>query len=153
MAVPSTELLKSFKSPARKIELGLFDWVWAAIIIFGASYSLYRYHTVMDVYELAILSVIAASLVVGGWLWKSFRPLGLWVIALSLIAIYLYSIKVPTLLSTGISGEEAIGILSTRGNPNKNFFLTYFLSSQTATMWMSFMFVLATVTYFVHILL
>ncbi len=153
MAVPSTELLKSFKSPARKIELGIFDWIWAAIIIFGASYSLYRYHVVMDIYEVAILSVIAASLVVGGWLWKSFRPLGLWVIALSLITIYLYSIKVPPLLSTGVSGEEAISILSTRGNPNKNFFLTYFLSSQTATMWMSFMFVLATVTYFVHLLL
>jgi len=152
MAVPSTEVLKKFKSPARNIELGLFDWVWAAAILFGASFSLYRYHSVMDVYELAILSVVAASLVVGGWLWKSIRPLGLFVIGLSLFAIFLYSVKVP-LLGAGISGEEAINILQTRSDPRKNFFLTYFLSSQTATMWMSVLFMLATVTYFAHIFL
>ncbi len=153
MAVPSAEVLKNFENPARKIELGFFDWVWAIIIVSGASFSLYRYHGVMDVYEIAILSGIAFSLLIGGWLWKSFRPLGLWVIGLSLISVYLYSIKIPDLLSTGVSGEEALTILSTRGNPNKNFFLTYFLSSQTATMWMCFMFILATVAYFVHMVL
>jgi len=153
MAVPSAEVLKNFKNPGRKIELGLFDWVWAVIIISCASFALYRYHTVMDVYELAILSVISGSLVIGGWMWKSFRPLGLWVIALSLIAVYLYSIKVPQLLAPGVSGEDVINILTTRQNPNKNFFLTYFISSQSATMWMCFLFVLATITYFLHLLL
>lgn len=153
MAVPSAEVLKKFKSPARKIELGLFDWVWAAVIILGASYSLYNYNPAMDIYELVILAVTAGSLVIGGWLWKSFRPLGLWVIALSLISIYIYSIKIPPLLATGISGEEAIAVLTTWGNPQKNFFLTYFLGSQTATMWMCFLFVMATIAYFVHMML
>jgi cytochrome c-type biogenesis protein CcsB len=82
----------------------------------------------MDGYEIGILMGSGLSLVLMGWYWKPFRLYSIVVAVLSLMAISLYGVDLQ-------QGEQ-------------NFFLKYILSSQSAIMWMSALFVMATVTYF-----
>jgi cytochrome c-type biogenesis protein CcsB len=82
----------------------------------------------MDGFEVAILAGTAPTLIGLGWAWKPLRPLSLAVAGLSLAAIGLYG--------TSLSSAES------------NFFLKYLISSQSAIMWMSALYVLATATYF-----
>ena len=79
-------------------------------------------------YELTILTGTAIALCFLGWHWKSMQLFLLVVVMLSLLAIYWYG--------TDLAFAE------------KKFFLKYFFASQSAIMWMSALFVLATASYF-----
>jgi|TARA_R110002096_G_scaffold379_11_gene2354 cytochrome c-type biogenesis protein CcsB len=108
--------------------LSLFDWLWSIITVLSTAYAYTNYAPLMDVYEKVILVASSASLIVLGWHWKAIRQLSLLVFVLSLFGISRYV--------NGLSDAET------------DFFLRFLVSSQSAIMWMSALYVLATVTYF-----
>jgi cytochrome c-type biogenesis protein CcsB len=127
MAVPE-EIMQGFEKPAWYQRLTALDWGWALLVLVSTGYVYSRYQSFMDGYEIGILMGSGLSLVLMGWYWKPFRLYSIVVAVLSLMAISLYGVDLQ-------QGEQ-------------NFFLKYILSSQSAIMWMSALFVMATVTYF-----
>jgi cytochrome c-type biogenesis protein CcsB len=122
------ELIHALRAPQPLFKrLDRFDWLYAAIVAAGAGFALLRYGAYMEGYERAVLVGAAAALTGLGWHWKAMRIL-LPVIAagaLSTIALY--------------DGDLA--------RADHVFGLKYFLSSQTAIMWMSVLFALSTLAY------
>ncbi|MDY6978913.1 MAG: c-type cytochrome biogenesis protein CcsB [Pseudomonadota bacterium] len=131
MAVTEEQFNKDFGKESFFKQLSLFDWIWAAALLFGAGYAWNKYSTLMDSYEVGILFGTAIALIALGWYWKATRNLMIAIAALSLFAVNLY-------------GNDL-------GQAEQNFFLKFLFSSQSATMWMSALFVMATVTYFVYL--
>ncbi|WP_414718785.1 c-type cytochrome biogenesis protein CcsB [Undibacterium sp.] len=107
--------------------LSVLDWLYAAVLFSAVLFALNRYGAHMDVYEKGILFLAAPTFAWLGWNWKPVRVLLPILAVLALFAISLY----------GGSLDMA----------NKKFFLKYLLSSQSAILWMSFLFVLSTVFY------
>lgn len=107
--------------------LGLLDWLYAAALLAGALFALNRYSAHMDVYEQAILLLSVPTFAWLGWYWKSIRTLCAVLAVLALGAISMY----------GGSLEAA----------ENRFLLKYLLSSQSAILWMSTLFVLSTLFY------
>ena len=103
------------------------DWLFALLAVVGAVVAFQRYHGAMDVYEKAILAGTVPVVIWLGWFWRPLRNLMLVVAALSLLAIWSYD-----------------GDL-TRGDTV--FWLKYFLSSQSAILWMSMIFFMSTAFY------
>jgi hypothetical protein len=68
------ELALNQPAPLLK-RLHWFDWLFAAIVVAGGIAAFARYGDFMDGYEKGILLATIPSLVLGGWFWKSFRPL------------------------------------------------------------------------------
>ena len=102
----------------------LFDWIFAAILAAGTLFALNRYGDFMDVYEKGILLASAPVFIGLGWYWKASRWLMLLIFGLSLWAVSLYAGNLEMAQS--------------------RFFLKYLLSSQSAILWMSFLFGLST---------
>ena len=103
----------------------VFDWIFALVLAAGALFAFNRYGDFMDIYEKAILLAAVPVFVGLGWYWKSSRVLMLLIFGLSLWAISLYAGNLEMAQS--------------------RFFLKYLLSSQSAILWMSFLFGLSTV--------
>ncbi|MDR3018023.1 MAG: c-type cytochrome biogenesis protein CcsB [Delftia acidovorans] len=110
-----------------------FDWVFAALVAAGLLYALQRYGEYMDVYEKCILVGTIPSAVWLGWFWRPLRGLMLVVAGLSLLAIGLYQ---------GPDGAQL-------ARSDTVFGLKYFLSSQSAILWMSMVFFMSTVFYWI----
>ena len=105
----------------------LLDWIFAALVLAGGLYVLARYSAFLDVYEKGILLGAIPAAIAMGWFW---RPL-----------------RVLMLLVTGFS---LFGILSYQGDlarAEQVFWLKYFLSSQSAILWMSVLFFMITIFY------
>lgn len=128
MSMTHQDVLEQFDDRSLWQRLNWHDWLWAALVVAGSVYAYVHYAALMDGYEVGILAGTAASLIWLGWAWKPIQPLSVVVAALSLAAIGLYG------------GDLSAG--------ERNFFLRYLISSQSAIMWMSALYVLATVTYF-----
>lgn len=128
MSVSPETMHKSFEQKSFFSRLALFDWVWALLVLAGTGAAYGIYGERMDGYEVGILFLTAPGLVLFGWGWKSMRPYGLAVTALSLLSIWVYGAELAR-------GETS-------------FFLKYILSSQSAIMWMSALFVMATAAYY-----
>lgn len=111
--------------------LNLPDWLYALWVGAGAIYAFSTYRAYMDGYEQGILFAAAAAAIGLGWVWKPIRLLLLVVTLLSLAGIVSYHGQL-TAAST-------------------HFWLKYLLSSQSAIMWMSVLFVLATATYWASV--
>ncbi|MDI3383228.1 c-type cytochrome biogenesis protein CcsB [Xenophilus aerolatus] len=105
----------------------LFDWVFAAIVVAGGLFAFARYQPSMDGYEKAILLGTIPALIWLCWFWRPLRVLALVVGAASLLAIASYQ------------GDLA--------RADSVFWLKYFLSSQSAILWMSVLFFMSTVFY------
>ncbi|MFD1712039.1 c-type cytochrome biogenesis protein CcsB [Ottowia sp. GY511] len=103
------------------------DWLFAVIAIFGAVFAFQRYHAAMDVYEKAILVGTVPVVIWLGWFWRPLRTLMLVVAALSLLAIVSYD--------GDLKRADTV------------FWLKYFLSSQSAILWMSVIFFMSTAFY------
>ena len=103
------------------------DWLYAAAWLIGAVFALSRYGHHMDVYEETILLLTVPTFSWLGWHWKSVRWLCALLAVLSLFAISLYD------------GSLAVA--------EQRFFLKYLLSSQSAILWMSTLFILSTLFY------
>jgi cytochrome c-type biogenesis protein CcsB len=103
----------------------VFDWIFALVLAAGALFAFNRYGDFMDIYEKAILLTAVPVFAGLGWYWKSSRVLMLLIFGLSLWAISLYAGNLEMAQS--------------------RFFLKYLFSSQSAILWMSFLFGLSTV--------
>jgi cytochrome c-type biogenesis protein CcsB len=126
------EVLGEYRRHSFWQTLGMFDWIWALAVLAGSGFVFSRYGAVMDSYELAIMAGVTLALIATGWSWKPLRMLSVWVTALTLFAIWRYG-------NTLAAGET-------------DFFLKFLFASQSAIMWMSALFVAATLTYFVAML-
>lgn len=102
----------------------LLDWIFAALLAAGALFALNRYGEFMDYYEKDILLAAVPTFVALGWYW---RPIRLLMMAIGVLAIGAISMY-------GGNLEMA----------QSRFFLKYLLSSQSAILWMSTLFVLST---------
>ncbi|MGS0895787.1 c-type cytochrome biogenesis protein CcsB [Burkholderia stagnalis] len=112
--------------------LSLVDWLFALALVAGAGYALAHYNAHMDYYDKAVLIGAVPALVVLGWRWKPARLMMASIAVLSLLSIQIYQ------------GDLA--------RADSAFFLKYFLSSQSAILWMSALFVLATIFYWIGLL-
>ncbi|MEL4179648.1 c-type cytochrome biogenesis protein CcsB [Roseateles sp. PN1] len=110
------------------------DWIFAAIVLIGGLYAFNRYHASMDGYEKAILLCAIPALIAQGWFWRPLRFLTVAVGAASLLAINIY------LQHTDSFGADLAAA-------DKVFWLKYMLSSQSAILWMSVLFFMATLFY------
>ena len=107
------------------------DWLFALLAVVGAVIVFQRYHGAMDIYEKWILAGTVPVVIWLGWFWRPVRNLMLVVAALTLLAIFSYQ------------GEAGADLR--RGDTV--FWLKYFLSSQSAILWMSMIFFMSTVFY------
>ena len=108
---------------------GWFDWLFAALVIAGGLFAFSRYAGFMDVYEKAILVGVAPAAIWRGWYWRPLRVLMLAVAAFSLLAIVSYE--------GSLARADSV------------FWLKYFLSSQSAILWMSVLFFMSTIFYWI----
>ena len=108
-----------------------FDWLFAAIVAAGGLFAFQRYAAYMDVYEKGILLAAVPSLVALGWFWRPLRTLMLVVAAAALLAIASYQ----------IDGQGQLA------RAESVFWLKYFLSSQSAILWMCVLFFMSTAFY------
>ena len=128
MSVPQQTIDALIEQPSLFKQLDLRDWLWAGIVLAAALFVFVKYGNTMDAYEIGILTLSTPSLIGLGWYWKAFQPYTLAVAACSLLGIWLYG-------NSYANGETVFG-------------LKFLFSSQSAIMWMSALFVMATVTYF-----
>jgi cytochrome c-type biogenesis protein CcsB len=105
----------------------LLDWLFAALVLCGGIYVLFRYQANMDVYDKGILLGTIPSAIAMGWFWRPLRTLMLAVTVGSLVGIISYQ------------GDLA--------RAEQVFWLKYFLSSQSAILWMSLLFFMGTLFY------
>ncbi|MFP8779358.1 c-type cytochrome biogenesis protein CcsB [Hydrogenophaga sp. RWCD_12] len=111
-----------------------WDWLFAALIVAGAAWAFFRYEGAMDVYEKGILLGAVPSLIWLGWFWRPLGKLMAVVAALSLLAIWLY--QTPAGAADLTRADQV-------------FMLKYFISSQSAILWMSMLFFMSTVFYWI----
>ena len=105
----------------------VLDWGFALLAVLGMVFAFSRYSQAMDVYEQGILVASVPAAVALAWFWRPMRTLMLVVAGLSLFAINAYQ------------GDLA--------RAEQVFWLKYFLSSQSAILWMSMVFFISTVFY------
>jgi cytochrome c-type biogenesis protein CcsB len=105
------------------------DWIFAALVVAGGLFAFSRYASYMDVYEKAILLGTIPSAIWLGWFWRPLRVLMMGVAAFSLLAIWAYQ--------GSLARAEEV------------FWLKYFLSSQSAILWMSVLFFMSTLFYWI----
>ncbi|MBH1957340.1 MAG: c-type cytochrome biogenesis protein CcsB [Burkholderiales bacterium] len=103
------------------------DWVFAVLVAGGFLYAFARYSAYMDVYEKGILFAAIPATIAMGWFWRPLR-----------------------LLMAMVAGFALLGIASYQGDlarAEQVFWLKYFLSSQSAILWMSVLFFMSTIFY------
>ena len=112
------------------------DWVFAALVVVGGLFALQRYADYMDVYEKGILIGTIPAAIWLGWFWRPLRVLMLVSVGFALLAINLYQ-------------QDGVGQL---GRADTVFWLKYFLSSQSAILWMSMLFFMGTIFYWISMI-
>ncbi|MPQ76564.1 c-type cytochrome biogenesis protein CcsB [Hydrogenovibrio sp. JE_KL2] len=105
--------------------------IWAALVAIGSFMAWQEFNALMGLYEDAILVGTTIGLIMLGRFWPSIRTLSYFITALTLLALWSYSIH-----HNQISANEHA------------FFLRFLVSSQSAFMWMSALYVMAMATYF-----
>ncbi|MDO9284667.1 MAG: c-type cytochrome biogenesis protein CcsB [Aquabacterium sp.] len=113
-----------------------FDWIFALAVLLGAGYAFQRYHASMDGYEQAILLGSVPALVALGWFWGPLRALSLGVGVATLGAIAMYQ-RTPDAFGADLAQADNV------------FLLKYFISSQSAILWMAVLFFMSTVLYWI----
>ena len=107
------------------------DWLFAAVILVATVIAFSLYHGAMDVYEKGILLGTAPAAIALGWFWRPLARLMLGTGALAMLAIWLYQ------------GENGADL----ARAETVFLLKYFLSSQSAILWMCVTVFMSTVFY------
>jgi len=121
----------TFEMTPDKKRISINDSIWALFVIAGAFYAWLSFGHIMDAYEDGILVGSAIGLIMLGRFWPSAKTLSYAVATLSLFALWTYAQH-----NNQISANE------------QAFFLKFLISSQSAFMWMSALFVLSTLGYF-----
>jgi cytochrome c-type biogenesis protein CcsB len=106
-----------------------WDWLFAVLVLLGIAAVWVRYADVMDVYEKGILLAACPATVALGWFWRPLQVLMGVVTVLSLLGVWAYQGQ--------LDRAETV------------FVLKYFLSSQSAILWMSVLMFMSTVFYWV----
>ena len=114
-------------NPGYFSQRSLTDWGFALLALLGMVFAFSRYQAAMDIYEQGILVASVPAVVWLAWYWRPLRHLMLMVTVLSLLALYAYQ------------GQLA--------QADEVFVLKYFLSSQSAILWMSMLVFISTVFY------
>ena len=133
MTTQTTTLQNSGGQDAFILQEGYFvrrnvlDWLFAALVLAGGVFAFMRYQSAMDGYEQAILLGTIPAAIAMGWFWRPLRALMLVVTLASLLGIWSYQ------------GDLA--------RAEQVFWLKYFLSSQSAILWMSVLFFMGTLFY------
>lgn len=109
----------------------VWAWVFAALVVGGGLFAFVRYQDAMDAYEKGILLAAIPAAVWLGWLWTPLQRLMLAVAALSLLGVNAYQ--------GDLARAETV------------FGLKCFLSSQSAILWMSMLFFMATLFYWIGV--
>ena len=109
------------------VRRNVLDWRFAALVLAGGVFAFVRYQSAMDGYEQGILLGTIPATIAMGWFWRPLRALMLVVTLASLLGIWSYQ------------GDLA--------NAEQVFGLKYFLSSQSAILWMSVLFFMGTLFY------
>ena len=109
------------------VRRNVLDWLFAALVLAGGVFAFVRYQSVMDGYEQAILLGTIPAAIAMGWFWRPLRALMLVVTVASLLGIWSYQGDLAR-------AEQVFG-------------LKYFLSSQSAILWMSVLFFMGTLFY------
>ncbi|WP_382161483.1 c-type cytochrome biogenesis protein CcsB [Hydrogenophaga sp. ANAO-22] len=112
----------------------VWDWLFAVFVIAGAAWAFTRYNAAMDGYEKAILVGTVPCMIWLGWFWRPLRALTVVVAATALLAIWLYQTPAGT---------------ADLARADQVFLLKYFISSQSAILWMSVLFFMSTAFYWV----
>ncbi len=108
-----------------------FDWIFAVLVAAGGLFAFSRYAAWMDVYEKGILLAAIPATIWLGWFWRPLRVLMLVVAGFSLLGIASYQ--------GSLARAETV------------FWLKYFLSSQSAILWMSVVFFMSTIFYWLGV--
>jgi len=111
----------------------LQQWLWRGLMALAAILLISRYGDVLDIYELSITVFTAVCLALLGQNWPGFRR--------HIVVVTLFSLFAVQLYGSDLALAET------------NFFLNFILASQSAFMWMSALFVMATIAYFGGLLL
>jgi cytochrome c-type biogenesis protein CcsB len=110
-----------------------WEWVFAVLVTVGCLFALTQYQHAMDSYEKAILVGVIPSAIWLGWFWRPLQGLMVGVALASLLALFSYQ------------GDLA--------RAEQVFWLKYFLSSQSAILWMAVLFFMSTVFYWLPVLI
>ncbi len=110
------------------------DWVFAVLALAGGLFAFQRYGAAMNVYEKGILLAAIPGAIWLGWFWGSLQKLMLAVAGLALLALWLYQ------------GPDGVAHID---RADAVFGLKYFLSSQSAILWMCVLCFIATVFYWI----
>jgi cytochrome c-type biogenesis protein CcsB len=113
----------------------LWDWLYALLVVAAGGYTFFLYGSAMDGYEKGILAGVVPSLIALAWFWRPVQRLTIVVAALSLLAIWLYHVDGTPQLARA----------------DQAFLLKYFISSQSAILWMSMLFFMSTAFFWVGI--
>ena len=113
-----------------------FDWLFAVLVVAGGLFALNQYSHAMNGYEKGILVGTIPAMIWLGWFWRPLNKLMLAIAALSLLAIWLYQ------------GPEGVAHID---RSETVFGLKYFLSSQSAILWMSVLCFMATIFYWISL--
>lgn len=105
----------------------LYDWLFALLVVAGVGVAFTRYGGAMDVYEKGILLCATPLAIWLGWFWRPLRTLMLVVAGASLLAIASYQ--------GDLKRADTV------------FWLKYFISSQSAILWMCLLFLMSTAFY------
>ncbi len=135
-ALPANETIGADGSVTLELNASYFkrsvwEWLFAVIVTVGGVFAFVQYQSAMDVYEKGILLGAIPAAIWLGWLWKPLQRLMLVVAAFSLLGINTYQ--------NDLARAESV------------FWLKYFLSSQSAILWMSMLFFMATLFYWIGV--
>ncbi len=135
-ALPANETVGTDGSVTLELNASYFkrsvwEWLFAVLVMAGGVFAFVQYQSAMDVYEKGILLGAMPAAIWLGWLWKPLQRLMLVVAAFSLLGINTYQ--------SDLARAETV------------FWLKYFLSSQSAILWMSMLFFMATLFYWIGV--
>jgi cytochrome c-type biogenesis protein CcsB len=133
---PSVDVANEQPTALTDLKRPWTDWLYAVVVLALTGWGFWRFGDAMDVYEQAILLAAAPSVVAMGWFWRPVRLL---------------------LLTSGLAtwGAAALYLRATDdwgadlAQGENVFWLKYFLSSQSAILWMSMLFFMSTVFYWI----
>lgn len=111
----------------------LVQWLWRGAMVIAGITLLTMYYDIFDYYEVGIVVLTAFGMALLGQNWMGIRWYIIVVGLISLFAVQRYANDLSL--------------------ANSDFFLNYMLASQSAFMWMSALFVMATLTYFAGLFL
>jgi cytochrome c-type biogenesis protein CcsB len=134
----------TIKTPSLSLHEGYFaqrnrwDWLFAALVVAGGIFAFSRYSDYMDGYEKGILLTAIPFTIWLGWFWRPLQVLMVTVTAFSLLGIWSYQAPAESGGATLARAESV-------------FWLKYFLSSQSAILWMSVLFFMSTIFYWIGV--